>query len=81
MDRDRMDARENLLVDEWETLEVIELPERELMCGCGGTSLLGGLSLGLGGTSASAGFGATAGPSGVNAGVNLGFGSGSTCGG
>ncbi len=50
MDRERMPEqmieREELTLDEFETLEVIELPERELMTSCGGSG--GGLFIGVG---------------------------------
>jgi hypothetical protein len=70
MNRDRIDVRDELTLDDFEGLEVIELPERELMCGCGGTGLLGGLLGGIG-SAPSAGVGVSA-----NVSVALGIGAG-----
>ncbi len=77
MERDQIAKRDELTVDEWETLEVIELPERELMTGCGGTGLLGGLlgTVGSIGSAPCAGVGVSA-----NVSLGIGLGGGSSCG-
>jgi hypothetical protein len=69
VDREHTIERDELTLDELDTFEVIELPERELMTGCGGGGIFIGASLcldanvgvGLGCTSITAGANVAAG--------------------